>query len=332
MSANTLPMEQTPPTPHATTSPGASNSSATLLPFPSATAPNAGPPASTEHSHPAPKSTPQTPAQTTPNKLKRIRFNSEWDALLLKSVVANNAHIAEHGQSQKKFEETVATFIASAPPSKMNTVIRPSWKTVYDRFKKLVADHRSEDRTNAGASGIDEEESETSALLYDIVQAMDDTAEARRAERNEKTDADRRLQEAGEIIREQALTRVARPTRTVTEDEESVKKKRKASDSYGSDDEQSALIKSHIDAQSKADEKRCKIETERLQLERSGFEQQKLFQDREHILKMRRMELEERRLALDEKRVALDAEERRSQIEERSKTLEVLGSLVKKLS
>lgn len=50
---------------------------------------------------------------------KRIRFNNDWDVLLLKSIVISGAHIAEHGQSQKKFEDALKVFLDTAPPSKL---------------------------------------------------------------------------------------------------------------------------------------------------------------------------------------------------------------------
>lgn len=144
-------------------------------------------------------------AGTSSQPLKRIRFTDGWDVLMLKAVVLCNAHVAEHGSSRKKFDEALSVFMSNAPPSQKFGIQAPSWKTIYDRFHKVVATHRSEDREQVAASGISEERTEKRMLLDDIVLAMDEIAERRRAERDEKTANERRLQEAGERIRLQAL-------------------------------------------------------------------------------------------------------------------------------
>lgn len=46
---------------------------------------------------------------------KRIRFNWDWDVLLRKSAMLCNGHIAEHRQSNLKFEEAVKLFVDTAP-------------------------------------------------------------------------------------------------------------------------------------------------------------------------------------------------------------------------
>ena len=64
-------------------------------------------------------------------------------------------------------------------------------------------------RSNAAASGIIEIRGEREVLLDDIVLKMDEWAEQRRTEREEKTEFDKRLQGAGEEMREKDLNRVS---------------------------------------------------------------------------------------------------------------------------
>lgn len=60
-------------------------------------------------------------------------------------------------------------------------MIPSRWKTLNDRFKKLVADHRLAASHNAVASVILEERSEREVLLEYIVLEIDDVEKKRRA-------------------------------------------------------------------------------------------------------------------------------------------------------
>lgn len=62
------------------------------------------------------------------SRVKRIGFNDYMDVVLLKSVQAVNAHIAERGTLQQNFEEPVKGFMANVTLDM--GVTPPTWKTI----------------------------------------------------------------------------------------------------------------------------------------------------------------------------------------------------------
>lgn len=279
-----------------------------------------------------------TDKATPPNPGKRIRFTEAWDVILLKSVIASKAHVAARGTSQRKFEETLDIFISNSPKDRLAVVTAPTWKTIYERFKKIVADHRANTRESKAASGVAEDETERTQLLDDIVEEMDDTAELRRTERNEKTKKDQELLEAGEAIRAQAVGD-GEGTNSKTDDtnverrnqKHTPSRKRAKRDAFDSEEEESEWVRSHLEARGAAEAKRTCVEEERLAFEKGQSERRLKVEEKEAEVTQRRLELEDRRLALDERRLAIDAEDRRGQMEERKQVLGVLSALIKKL-
>lgn len=92
-----------------------------------------------------------------PNKERkcRIRFGTDLDVILLKSVIACDVHGSEHGTSQHKFKGALKLFIDPNPRGRLQDVTSPTWKTVYERFKKVVSDNRASDRRDAIPSGVE---------------------------------------------------------------------------------------------------------------------------------------------------------------------------------
>lgn len=289
---------------------------------------------------------PSTPSLQHPRK-KRIRFNHDWDVLLLKSVVLCDAHIADHGQSQRKFEDALQMFVNTAPKSKLDERMHPTWKTLYERFKKLLADHRAETRQNTAASGIEENRTEKHVLLDDIVHMVDAHAETKRAERNERTEADKRLQAAGERIRAAAVQRASEraregedgiPSNTSRTESPPTTPKVRRREVPDSDEEESAWLRSQVAAKSSADDKRLKLDEERLALEREANanreraeRQRTAWEERQFTLQERRLALDENRLELDRQRSDMERDDRRGQLEERKRVLDVLAALATKL-
>lgn len=79
-----------------------------------------------------------------------------------------------------------------------------------DRFKRSLHDHREATKVNSVASGIIELRGERKVLLDGIVQVIDEVEEGWRAERNEQTQLNKRLKEAGENMRNLAVQREGR--------------------------------------------------------------------------------------------------------------------------
>lgn len=110
--------------------------------------------------------------------------------LLLKAVVTSDAHLAPHGEAQKRMQDTLGRFMEVVPPGKLVSVTNSKWKTLNDRYKKCVANHCDAVRRNEAASGIIEVRGEREVLFDNIVQEMDKVDEKGRAERDKETDLD----------------------------------------------------------------------------------------------------------------------------------------------
>ena len=88
--------------------------------------------------------------------------------------------MAQWGKSEALFEKVAEVFLLSGQfkASLSNPAVRPTWKSLKDRFKKLVADRRAENYSNRLASGISEVHGERETLLDEIIQQIDDKKEA----------------------------------------------------------------------------------------------------------------------------------------------------------
>lgn len=253
--------------------------------------------------------------------------------LLLKAVCGVDGHVPPHGETQARFEKALPIFVASLPAGALAHIIPPTWKTLNDRFKKVVADHRLAASRNAVASGILEVRGEREVLLDDVVLEIDDVEEKRRAERNERTELDARLRAAGEHMRAAALTGTRSSAASVDDEgngEEQRGWKRRAVVVDSEEDEKDA-IEEHIEARRMMDMQRIELDKERLALEKEKAERENELALSQQSNDAKRICLDERRINLEVERNALDREERRSAMEERKGMLAVLGALVKKL-
>ena len=85
---------------------------------------------------------------------KRFRFNETFELVHLPASLTTGAHVAQWGKSQALFEKVAEVFLSSSQfkASLSNLAVRPTWKSLNDRFKKLVADRMAEDYSNRLAS------------------------------------------------------------------------------------------------------------------------------------------------------------------------------------
>lgn len=262
-----------------------------------------------------------------------MRFSTSWDVLLLKAVCGVDAHVPPYGQTQARFEEALAIFIGSVPEEGLLNVFPPTWKTLNDRFKKVVADHRVAVTQNAVASGIIEVRGEREVLLDDIILEMDEAEEKRRSERDERTELDERLRAAGEDMRVRALSRKDSSEDAIDVDEigaEGKGRKRRAV-MLESDEEEKGMIEEHVKSRRILDEQRMQLEKDRL-----AFEQTRAEREDERVMAQnandaKRLLVDERRIDLEMERNAMDREERRGAMEERKGMLAVLSALAEKL-
>jgi hypothetical protein len=137
---------------------------------------------------------------------RAIRFTAAMDMVILETVNEVGAHISQYGQYQKLFER-----VSNACKAHMSfSNCTPSAKSVWDRFKKLMSEHRKADAANRRTSGIFEEYGPKEGLLQKTMDAMREKDEQERADRGERREAESRLLEAGENMRSYALQRKRR--------------------------------------------------------------------------------------------------------------------------
>lgn len=188
------------------------------------------------------------------------------------------------------------------------------------------------------SSGVAEENSERTQLLDDIVLQIDEASEQRRLEREERSQRDRKLQEAGERIRERSIgitTNTPEGTDAASTDDrekasETTRKRtrRRVTDS---DEEETEWVRTHLQSRTAFESDRARLEERRLDLDKEQNERRLCVEEKQVELLEKRLSIEDRRLLYDEKRLALETEERRGLMEERKEVLGVLSALVKKL-
>lgn len=105
-----------------------------------------------------------------------------------------DGHRVPYGKLEDKYEAAFSLFLSSSLEGCCDTVQEPKNKTLSERFKKIGAEHRMAVKANVAASGITELRGEKEVALDDIVLELEDWAEQRKTEREEKAEIDKRLQ------------------------------------------------------------------------------------------------------------------------------------------
>lgn len=283
----------------------------------------------------------------TITKKRRIRFNKSLDAALLKCVTITGCHLAAHGKMQSKYEEAIPHFVQSAPLHTLDNVQQPSWKTLSDRFKKIVEEHRTARKRNERATGISEEYGEREQLLDDLLLEIDEHEENIREKNEEKTALEQRLATGGEEIRRLSMNRTGSSSRnpnastSIQESEEGTgdngdnnstgRRRRSGHDEGESDDEVIMILKRSVNDRNEIEGKRIKIEEERLKLECKRLEEQQLNLENERSERKRKLDMEESRIELDRKRLDMEREDRVTMNEERRGIIGVLEALSESL-
>lgn len=265
---------------------------------------------------------------------RRIRFSKAWDVLLLKTILVEEAHLARHGEAQNRFEDVLKRFIPSIPDDMWHTTTKPTWKSLNDRYKKIISDHRTATRANLAASGIVEERGEREQLLDDILLIVNENEEERRAERDERTEMDRRLKSAGEQIRNQAVGEIEHNNELPLSPPSSSNSAAVSASmriGFESDDDERRLLDEHIKRMSEYEARRLKIEEERNILQRNAENNVNDRYLRDKQLSERRLLLEEKRFELSERRHHLDSEDRKTFMSERKEMSGLLLALTMEL-
>ena len=128
---------------------------------------------------------------------------------------------------------------------------------------------RLEAVNNSAASGIIEARGEREVLLDDVVLEVDEWSEQRWVQRDEKTGFDKRLQSAGEEIRDRDLNRCSpgKEKSSSTRQMGMEKQKSRAAIDCAFAEQRDLLI-DHIQSKAEMESKRLKLDEDRLDFER----------------------------------------------------------------
>ena len=268
--------------------------------------------------------------QSTPPKTKPFRFNTQLYLLLCKAVSEKRAHVPPVNKKTEMMNETCALFISVLPQAIREKYMDPKGKTCSDHFELLVSQRRDENKRNANASGISEEQTEMNELLDDLILQRDEVEEDCRKVREEKTAQDKKLCEAAKEIRSQATSRMSRKTSEESTAEESDKKRRKVV-TINSYEEELELLKDSLAERRENERKRMALDRERLELEKEQTSLQELKAKKQMELEEKRLEIEAGRLEIDRQKAFAELAERRAGVEERKAMVGAFNGLAKKL-
>ena len=161
---------------------------------------------------------------------------------------------------------------------------------------------------------------------------VEEWSEQRRVARDEKTEFDKRLQGAGEEMRDKALHRCSRGKEKSSSARQMgvEKQKRRAAIDPAFAEQRDPLVE-HVRSKAEIENKRLKFDEDRLDFERCKGEEDavRVRRAKEHETKV--LALNEKRIELETERVSLDTEERMYALDEWMQIITVLGALAEKL-
>lgn len=274
---------------------------------------------------------------------RRAKFSRAMDLHLLRAVASSQAHLAGYGAKQDAFDRVAADCKAAACFTHLPIAL--TGKSVRDRYRKLMADFRKDDKAQRALSGTDDEEvTELTELLADLAEGEDDATAKREAEKEKKRGIEERLVAAGSSMRDMALKRHRK---------NNMKQASKAGGSHGSsgdsndDDDVSdpgtsrrtgsaAGLEDDVDLMrehSERETKRAEVERENMEVAKGTLEATREFGERgakhnEEMAKIEReriqmekdrLEVESERLRIETERVRGEAASRREELAQASK-------------
>lgn len=274
---------------------------------------------------------------TNDGKKKMKRFNyGPHDLTLLKAVRATDAHVSGYGEKMKGYEKALDTFIKEVPSIVFCHQAKPSAKSLRDRFLKLVDHRKRAVKAAVSSSGISEVVAEKDVLLDDLIHEMSEHEEALKVAKEEQTDAEKKLVEAGEKIRTTALERRKKkkdsdPSDNSAEEKEK-KKKRSASEWLESHNKE---MMEALKRRRETEECNLHLNKAKMELDKQVLEEEKARFERTQAAAERRLRLDEARFELEkEERVArreMDREEREDARKQSALTLEIMNRMLNKL-
>ncbi|XP_061181155.1 MAP7 domain-containing protein 2-like [Saccostrea echinata] len=189
---------------------------------------------------------------------KQIRFKSEDDIRLLREIVASNPM-----KNKSKWAEIAATL--SSPDFILDA------RRVRERTHLLIDQHKRENRENLKRSGVDEEITEKTTLLDEVLELKEEEERGKKEEKEKKE----KSENMGKEIRKRALECL-----TPKKDDECGAPKRKNSQTFLVD-----YLKEKTEMEMRTKSEEMEFKKEQLKLEKGKF-------DLDRQERMQRMEIE----------------------------------------
>ena len=140
--------------------------------------------------------------RSSKHKKPRRRWTFSDDLLGVKAVVAMSAHVAPYGERTRRFLSAAEAFNAHPQAS-----FQTDGKHLRDRFVLLAKNFSAKDKTEARRTGQEEDVSELTKILIDVVDNMEDYERRAVQGRNEEKAKEAKLVADGETIRRLAVER-----------------------------------------------------------------------------------------------------------------------------
>lgn len=220
--------------------------------------------------------------------LTKFTFDQKDKMTLVQSVAEHGAHLAAHGHLDRLFEKVKDTFIENIPPSTWLQHVKPSVKTLRDKFRAMMRDRRRVDHENSAASGIAEDITEVNQLLDDLISEKDREDEERKEQRDEATAKEARLVECGKELRAAASARCRE--RSDEENSERKKNRKRNRDVLDDDDDWNAIVREQLEARRQQEERSNNLREQEVKLMQERFEQDKLDREAARLLNAKQLE------------------------------------------
>lgn len=119
---------------------------------------------------------------------KRFRFTPDLDLLVLKVIQLSGAHVAEYSKATELYKHALVNFVMQESVNQKirATLSHLTWKTIRDRFKAMMLDHKKISSKALGRSGVEENYSEKDQLLDERMDEMNDHGGGKRRAKEER--------------------------------------------------------------------------------------------------------------------------------------------------
>ena len=103
---------------------------------------------------------------------RRRKWDDELDTIMLKEVVANEAHAAPYGHGRERYQ-CVANLL-NVHSTFVRCAFQTDWKHTRDKFKLVLERFENAEKTKIRTSGIEEEYGKEGELLMDTLADLEE--------------------------------------------------------------------------------------------------------------------------------------------------------------